>query len=94
MFGEVTIRLPELNKDEFWLNYSKIDFPIRILNPLKKHKKDKLKRDEPVSEDDFKPVLTMKIWDLTMATSYMAFHENRNVFEDRVRQKTYSTKKY
>lgn len=40
------------------------------------------------------PILWVWMKDMTMSSSYMAFHQNWNVFEDWVWKKTYSTKKY
>ena len=53
---------------------------------------DHNKIDEIIPECN--PILWIWIKDMTMSSSYMAFHQNRNVFEDWVRKKTYSTKKY
>jgi len=76
----------------------KFEIPIKIkhqVKPVKVIKKSNSILEKVDEQEEIEnPKVRLRMCNMTMATSYMAFHQNRNVFEDRQRKKTYSTKKY
>ena len=99
VFGKTVFRLPELYTDEYMTSdtHKKFNWPVDLINGQKqktvgKEKDEQIEERSPSEPEEVS--LTVKVKDLTSWRSYAAFHQNRNVFEDRIRQKTYSTKKF
>jgi len=76
IIGTSIFRIPDLNLDEYWMNPKwKFEIPIKIKAPQKlKNSKSILIEKQPIPNNELEPIIELWMCNMTMPTSYMAFH--------------------